>query len=341
MGYYYSPWILTASWPPSEHTGVLSPSSRPLRVGREGVAANCALRTGQGPRRTTHLLPSFKLTQLTSVASRRSFPQGQLSSVSLATLVDAAVRHSGGGEDRGALHRPICAVRTAAPEVGRWSVSAIPAAMTVSTTWGTKICRPRGRQPGPWRQRFLSPGCQKQSCLLLVPVLGRHARPKSRGLTDGEPSSRSLPLDKCLIGASRCFWKTGRKVQTQALTKTPRTRRNFFSSPTGGRSDIGTTDQTSAMSPCLLAGEPRSPAPGPPGPGLRRGVDGVDGRVLQAPCPAHVHWDMGDSCRPARHPLSTGQPIGSWSLWAPLLEDCNFNNNTIWRCAARNAPTRN
>lgn len=161
------------------------------------------------------------------------------------------------------------------------------------------------------------------------------ARKAVTGLIDGEPSSQSLPLDKCLVGASRYFWKN-RPPQTQAPTKTPRTRRNFFFEPYGGRSDIGTTDQTSVMSPCLLTGEPRSSAPGPPGPGLRRGVDG---RVLQAPCPAHVNLDMGDSCRPARHPA--GQPMGSWSLWAPLLEHCNFNNNTIWRCAARNAPTRN
>jgi len=120
--------------------------------------------------------PIVQTHQLTSVASRRSFSQREFiggigrrrrSSFWWGAAVPCIVQSAPCGQRHLRL-------------VGQWSVSAIPAAMTVSTTWGTKICRPRGRQPGRWRQP--SPGlyCSvpwlPEAKSLLVP-LGRHARP--------------------------------------------------------------------------------------------------------------------------------------------------------------------
>lgn len=62
---------VTAHWR-SHEPFFTPPSSRKGGSGCELVRA---------PRRTTLLLPSFKLIHLTSVASRRSFSQGQFSSV--------------------------------------------------------------------------------------------------------------------------------------------------------------------------------------------------------------------------------------------------------------------
>lgn len=305
MGYYYSPWILTASWPPSEHTGVLSPSSRPLRVGREGVAANCALRTGQGPRRTTLLLPSFKLTQLTSVASRRSFSQGQLSSVSLATLVDAAVRHSGGGEDRGALHRPICAVRTAAPEVGRWSVSGIPAAMTVSTTWGTKICRPRGRQPGRWRQPFPLPWLPEAK-LLLVPLKAVTA------LIDGEPRLPELAIGQVFDRSLTVLLEDRPQSSNAGTDQDTPDQTQFLLEPYGR--PIGHRNDRPNI--CNVSLSPRwgAPVPGPRPPGPRPPPWSRWSRWPSAPGSLPRTRALGHGRLVSTCPSSTQHRAANWKL---------------------------
>ncbi|KAK1832412.1 hypothetical protein QBC39DRAFT_70235 [Podospora conica] len=75
-----------------------------------------------------------------------------------------------------------------------------------------------------------------------------------------------LRLEKCLIGASPCFWKTGRKrrhrPQESKGPRHPGLGRNFFFEPYGGRSDFGTTDQTECGLVSSL-GEPRPRLPGP------------------------------------------------------------------------------
>lgn len=171
MGYYYCPWILTASWPPSEHTGgVLSPSSRPPSSRKGGSGCELPTANWSGPP-VARPICSRRSNSSTDIGCQQTFvrfPKGSSSVHWRHWSTPPFVILVGGPRCPASsnLRRADSGQRTAA------SVSAISAAMTVSTTWGTKICRPRGRQPGRWQQPFPVPRLPEAK-LLLVPLLGR------------------------------------------------------------------------------------------------------------------------------------------------------------------------